>query len=261
MTSIRHAAVAGLFYPGSAIELDDTVRRLLDSAPTGHGPAPKALIVPHAGYVYSGPVAATAYARLREHRKLYERVILLGPSHRLAFDGVAVSSADVFRSPLGDVALDHDAIDRVQLPEIRTVDAAHQLEHSLEVHLPFLQSVLDSFVLVPLVVGHVRPDAVARIVDALWGGSETLIVVSSDLSHYLRYEDARAVDSSTCKAIENLQEGEINHDCACGATPLRGLLIAAKQRGSRITTLDLRNSGDTAGDRNRVVGYGSWVLS
>ena len=260
MTSIREPAVAGLFYPGSAIDLGDAVQRLLDDAPLEVGPAPKALVVPHAGYVYSGPVAAAAYTRLQRHRERYGRVVLLGPSHRVAFDGVAMSGADVFRSPLGDVAVDQAAIADLAMPELKTVDAPHQLEHSLEVHVPFLQTVLDSFVLVPLVVGHARPEAVARIIDALWGGPETLIVVSSDLSHYLRYDDARAIDRLTCTSIENLRDEDIDHDGACGATPLRGLLIAARRRGLSVETLDLRNSGDTAGDKDRVVGYGSWAL-
>ena len=261
MTSIREPAVAGLFYPGSAISLADTVRRLLDAAPLEAGPAPKALVVPHAGYIYSGPVAAAAYTRLRRHREQYERVVLLGPSHRVAFDGVAMSSADVFRSPLGDVAVDPAAIAELALPKLKIADAPHQLEHSLEVHLPFLQTVLESFVLVPLVVGHARAEAVADIIDALWGGPETLIVVSSDLSHYLRYDEARAIDRLTCTAIENLHDADISHEGACGATPLRGLLIAARRRGLRVETLDLRNSGDTAGDKDRVVGYGSWALN
>ncbi len=261
MTSIRNAAVAGLFYPGSAIELGDTVQRLLDGAPSGQGPAPKALIVPHAGYVYSGPVAATAYALLRQHREQYSRVVLLGPSHRVAFEGVAMSGADAFRTPMGNVALDKAAIADLASAGAKVLDAPHEFEHSLEVHLPFLQSALDSFSLVPLVVGHATPESVAAIIDAIWGGPATLIVVSSDLSHYLSYADARAIDKTTCDAIENFRERDIDHQRACGATPVRGLLIAAKRRGLKVTTLDLRNSGDTAGYRDRVVGYGSWAFS
>ena len=261
MTSIREPAVAGLFYPGDPIELRASVAALLGDVQVPDSPAPKALIVPHAGYVYSGPVAATAYARLLPHRPQYSRVILLGPSHRVAFNGIAMSAADVFRTAMGDVPVDPQARSSLEHAGVKVLDAPHAAEHSLEVHLPFLQSVLESFSVVPLVVGHAEPDTVATIIDRLWGGPETLIVVSSDLSHYLPYDDARDVDRETCTAIENLMEQDIDHHRACGATPLRGLLIAAKRHGMRITTLDLRNSGDTAGDKTRVVGYGSWAVS
>ena len=260
MTVIREPAVAGQFYPGNASELCATIRRLFEEVQGVEGPAPKALIVPHAGYIYSGPVAATAYARLCPYRELYTRVVLLGPCHRVAIRGLAMSGADVFRTPLGDVPLDQDAIADLAAPQVMVVGAAHQLEHSIEVHLPFLQTVIGSFSLVPLVVGDATREAVAEIIDVLWGGPDTLLVISSDLSHYLTYDDARTRDQATCQAIESLAAHSIDHEGACGATPLGGLLIAAKQRGMKVTTLDLRNSGDTAGDRNRVVGYGSWLF-
>lgn len=260
MRVIREPAVAGHFYPGDASALSTTIREFFEQVPVAAGPAPKALIVPHAGYVYSGSVAATAYTRLRPYRKQYTRVILLGPCHRVAVKGLAVSGADVFRTPLGDVPLDKDAIATLNMPEVTVLDAAHQFEHSLEVHLPFLQSAIESFSLVPLVVGDVATETVAEVIDALWGGPETLIVVSSDLSHYLSYDEARAADLATCEAIENMRERSIDHDGACGATPIGGLLIATKRRGMQVTTLDLRNSGDTMGDRSRVVGYGSWIF-
>ncbi len=260
MTVIREPAVAGQFYPGNARELRTAMTVLFEDVQVKPGPAPKALIVPHAGYIYSGPVAATAYARLRAYREQYIRVILLGPAHRVAVRGLALSAADVFRTPLGDVPLDKEVIAALNVPEVMVFDATHQLEHSLEVHLPFLQSVIESFSVVPLIVGDVAPETVAEVIDALWGGPETLIVVSSDLSHYLTYEKARTMDNATCQAIENLDVDRIDHHGACGATPIRGLLIAARRRGMKVTALDLRNSGDTAGDRNRVVGYGSWLF-
>ena len=260
MTVIREAAVAGQFYPGNASELSATIRLFFEDVEAEPGPAPKALIVPHAGYIYSGPVAATAYASLRPWRERYTRVILLGPAHRVAFSGLALSSADVFRTPLGDVLLDKEAVAALNMPGVQVFDTAHQFEHSLEVHLPFLQAVIGSFSLVPLVVGNAAPEAVAGVIDALWGGPETLIVVSSDLSHYLSYDEARASDKATCQAIESLEARNIDRDAACGATPISGLLIAAKRRGMKVTTLDLRNSGDTAGDRSQVVGYGSWLF-
>jgi hypothetical protein len=258
MTVIREPAVAGQFYPGNAAQLRATIGMLLDEAEIQEGPAPKALIVPHAGYIYSGPVAAAAYARLRPYRRRYTRVILLGPCHRVAVQGLALSGADVFRTPLGDVSLDKNTIDSLDLHDVNIID--DQFEHSLEVHLPFLQTVLESFSLVPLVVGDVAAETVADVIDALWGGPETLIVISSDLSHYLPYDEARATDQTTCEAIEKLQADRIDHHDACGATPIGGLLIAIKRRGMKAVTLDLRNSGDTAGDKSRVVGYGAWIF-
>ena len=260
MTVVREPAVAGQFYPGDASELRTAMRVFFEDVRVLPSPAPKALIVPHAGYIYSGPVAATAYARLRSFSGQYTRVILLGPAHRVAVSGLALSAADVFRTPLGDVPLDKEAIAALDMPEVTVFDATHQFEHSLEVHLPFLQSVIESFSVVPLIVGDVAADTVAEVIDALWGGPETLIVVSSDLSHYLSYEKARTMDNATRRAIENLEVDRIDHQAACGATPISGLLIAARRRGMKVTTLDLRNSGDTAGDRNRVVGYGAWLL-
>lgn len=260
MTLIRTPAVAGQFYAGNARELEATVTTLLDEAQQRDTAAPKALIVPHAGYIYSGPVAASAYARLRPHRQLFQRVVLLGPCHRMPVQGLALSSADVFRMPMGDVPLDKAAIAGLDIPGLQILDESHADEHSLEVHLPFLQAVLETFLLVPIVVGTASPGLVADVLTALWGGPETLIIVSSDLSHYLPYDSARALDAVTCRAIENLDAAQLDHDMACGAAPIAGLLVAAKRRGMGVTTLDLRNSGDTAGERDFVVGYGAWLF-
>jgi MEMO1 family protein len=261
MTTIREPAVAGLFYPANAGDLRTTIQGFLDAVQFHPGAAPKALIVPHAGYVYSGSVAATAYARLLPYRDRYTRVILLGPCHRVAVRNLALSGVDVFRTPLGDVPLDKEAIAALNRPEVRVFEAAHQLEHSLEVHLPLLQIVLGPFSLVPLVVGDAAPETVAEVIHTLWGGAETLIVASSDLSHYLAYDEALARDRSTCEAIEHLEAHHINHGDACGATPVRGLLIEAKSHAMEVTTLDLRNSGDTAGGKDQVVGYGAWMFT
>lgn len=260
MTVIREPAVAGRFYTGDAEELSRTVEFLLDGVRSREGAAPKALIVPHAGYVYSGPVAAAGYARLRPYRDRYERVLLLGPCHATPVRGLALSSADFFRTPLGDVPIDKAAIAKIDSPRVKVFDQTHEHEHSLEVHLPFLQTVLGAFTIVPLVVGNTTPDRVAEVLDSLWGGPETLIVVSSDLTHYLSYDRARAIDGETRQAIEDLEVRGIDHDVACGATPIGGLLITARRRGMTVTTLDLRNSGDTAGNRGHVVGYGSWMF-
>lgn len=264
MIRIREAAVAGSFYPADPGELHSAVHRLLDAAPAPAGPAPRALIVPHAGYVYSGAVAAAAYARLQPYRARYRRVVLLGPCHGVAVRGLAASSAGAFRTPLGDVPVQRCANEILRHPAVSIIDAAHRAEHSLEVQLPFLQAVLASFELLPLVVGDADPEDVAAVIDVLWSDPETLVVVSSDLSHYLVYEEARRQDRGTCRAIERLDPVKIGHQQACGATPLRGLLIAARRRALHCVTLDLRNSGDTSGDtsgdRAGVVGYGSWMF-
>jgi AmmeMemoRadiSam system protein B len=260
MTVVREPAVAGQFYPEDPAELRAVVRALLGEVePAGDVP-PKALIAPHAGYVYSGAVAASAYARLSRYRDVYKRAVLLGPCHRVPVAGMALSGADAFRTPLGDVPVDRDTVAALAERGVAVFEASHQYEHSLEVHLPFLQTVLGEFSIVPIVVGEARPQAVASLLEALWDGPETLILVSSDLSHYLDYDTARAQDAATCRRIEHFDTA-IAHDHACGATPVRGLLLAAKRHGMQVTTLDLRNSGDTAGARDFVVGYGAWMFA
>lgn len=264
MTVVRKPAVAGQFYASNASELATTVETLLSEVEEPGGAlsaAPKAIIAPHAGYIYSGPVAASAYACLRPHRDRYNKVVLLGPCHRVPVEGMALSGADVFRTPVGDVAIDRATVAGIAGEGVEISDLAHQYEHSLEVHLPFLQAVLDEFSLVPIVVGDATPDDVADVLDRVWGGDETLIVVSSDLSHYLRYAEARVFDEETRDAIEHFDYRLIDHSHACGATPLGGLLLAARRRGLQVRTIDLRNSADTSGDRRVVVGYGAWVFS
>jgi hypothetical protein len=261
MHTTRPAAVAGMFYPDSPAELRRTVGQMLADA--GHAEArhvPKALIVPHAGYIYSGPVAATAYARLSALRGRIRRVVLLGPTHRVYVRGLALPDAERFATPLGDVALDVDAMAKlVGLPQVVKSDAAHQMEHSLEVQLPFLQQVLGDFDLLPLAVGEASAEQVAEVLEKVWGGPETLIVISSDLSHYLPSELAREVDNGTVHAIMAL-DSHLNHEQACGATPINGLMLAARRHHLRPVTLDVRNSGDTAGDPSRVVGYASFAF-
>lgn len=262
---IRQPAVAGMFYPGDKSELQLSVKTYLQEAlqkQTESNEVPKAIIVPHAGYIYSGPVAASAYARLLPAREQISRVILLGPSHRVPFRGLASSSATHFITPLGQIPLDRDLIDKLeQFQQVTQLDQAHALEHSLEVHLPFLQEVLASFSLVPLVVGDTRPQDVAEVLEAAWDGPETLIVISSDLSHYHDYETARQMDQATSRAIEALQPEAIQFDDACGRNPVNGLLELAKRKGLHAETIDLRNSGDTAGPRDQVVGYGAYLIN
>lgn len=258
---IRPAAVAGRFYPAHPAELRRMIEGFLREAKPAATSAPKAVIAPHAGYVYSGPIAATAHARFRPARETIKRVVLLGPSHYVAFRGLATTSAQVWTTPLGAVPVDTDAVRRATaMPQVHILDEAHAQEHSLEVHLPFLQVVLDEFEIVPLVVGEAQDDQVAQIIETLWHGDETRFVISSDLSHYHDYASARGLDTATAHAIEDLQPQDIGSEQACGRGPICGLLRAAKTHGLRAETIDLRNSGDTAGPRSEVVGYGAWTF-
>lgn len=259
MTSTRPPAVDDSFYPADPRQLRTVISSFLRAVPAVSGPCPKAIIVPHAGYIYSGSIAASAYARVACGRDTIRRVVLLGPAHRLAFHGLALSSADFFATPLGSIPLDHPAITALlSLPGVQILDKAHALEHSLEVQLPFLQTVLADFSLVPIVVGNAPVETVAKIIAAVWGGPETLVVISSDLSHYEDYATAKQHDAATSQAIENLHPESIDYHDACGRLPMNGLLLVAMKLGLTVTPYDLRNSGDTAGDRDRVVGYGAY---
>ena len=256
MNDIRLPAVAGTFYPADPAILAQEVEQLLAAVEAPEPPAAlKALIVPHAGYIYSGPVAAQAYARLRPQAARITRVVLLGPVHRVAVRGLALPAASTFATPLGKVPLDRAGMAAIaDLPQVGVSAAAHALEHSLEVHLPFLQTVLGAFQLLPLAVGDATADEVAQVLERLWGGEETLVVISSDLSHYLSYAAAQNTDSATVRQILAMEPG-LNHQQACGATPVNGLLRFAAAHGLHTQLLDMRNSGDTSGDKARVVGY------
>ncbi len=261
MQTVRIPAVAGQFYPADPAQLHTQLQQFLSQVEPPAEPPPKAIIVPHAGYIYSGPIAASAYARLKAARNRITRVVLLGPSHRVGFRGIAASMMTVFATPLGQIPLDQEALELVrQLPEVGFLEQAHAQEHSLEVHLPFLQAVLGDFKLAPLVVGDASPSEVGAVLEALWGGPETLIVISSDLSHYYDYQTARNMDDATSKAIEALRFEDIGYEQACGRNPVNGLLWVARRKNLHGETIDLRNSGDTAGPRNQVVGYGAYVF-
>lgn len=262
---VRPPAVAGIFYPAEPQALRDAIRRCLDEAARRPAPRmerpPRALIVPHAGYVYSGPIAASAYVRLAEREPQPERVVLLGPAHRVLLRGLAATGCSFFSTPLGRVPVDRAAIERVAgLPQVAIRDDAHAREHSLEVQLPFLQCVIGEFRLVPFVVGEATPEEVAEVIECLWGGPETFFVISSDLSHYYDYATAQRLDTMTTRAIEALAPERLEEESACGRVPVRGMLVAARRHGLRVTTLDLRNSGDTAGGRDEVVGYGAYAF-
>ncbi len=256
----RTPAVAGMFYPADPQQLAHDVQQLLTEAHP-HALIPKALIVPHAGYIYSAAIAATAYATLRPIAARIRRVVLLGPTHRVAIRGLALPEAGAFDTPLGRVMLDTAAVRTIaHLPQITVSAQAHTLEHSLEVQLPFLQSILPYFTLLPLAVGMASAEEVAEVLDVLWGGEETLIVISSDLSHYLPYATAQRVDGETVQSILDLHQ-PIAHERACGGTPISGLIVAARKHHLTAHLLDLRNSGDTAGARDQVVGYAALAFT
>jgi len=260
MSTIRPPAVAGMFYPADPGRLAHDVQQLLGDA-RHFDLVPKALIVPHAGYVYSGAIAATAYATLRDVASRIRRVVLLGPTHRVAVRGLALPGADAFDTPLGSVPLDAAGARAIaRLPQVGISAQAHALEHSLEVQLPFLQSVLTDFTLLPLAVGMATAEEVAEVLETVWGGDETLIVISSDLSHYLPYATAQRIDNETAQSILELRQ-PIDHDHACGGTPISGLIVAAQMHHLAPHLLDLRNSGDTAGSHDQVVGYASFAFT
>lgn len=259
MVGVRQPCVAGYFYPADKQVLQKNIQDLLSAVTPVKLTAPKAIIAPHAGYIYSGPIAATIYQTLLPIKDTIKRVVLLGPAHRVAFNGIAVTQCTSFITPLGDIPIDSEAINAaLKTPDVNVNEHAYDGEHSLEVQLPFLQSILTDFKLVPCVVGFAAPELVASVLEQLWGASETLIVISSDLSHYHDYSTAQQLDSATSQAIVDLAPERIGDDQACGRLPIKGLLLAARKLNLHATVLDLRNSGDTAGDRNRVVGYGAY---
>lgn len=270
MHKVRPAAVAGTFYPADGLILAGDIKAMLTTAASiasekaeknTESAPPKAIVVPHAGYIYSGQTAAKAYTRLAAWHGKIKRIILLGPVHRVPVRGLALPDADTFETPLGEVRLDKLAIASLAgMKQVVINSLVHEQEHSLEVQLPFLQSVLDEFTLVPLAVGEATPAEVAEVLEVLWGGPETVIVVSSDLSHYLPYTMAETVDQSTVHDILNMR-ALLTHHQACGGTPVNGLISAARKHHLLPTLLDLCNSGDTAGDKKHVVGYASFMFT
>jgi AmmeMemoRadiSam system protein B len=258
---VRRPAVAGSFYPGHSDQLRQDVVKLLADVGTAVNIAPKALIAPHAGYIYSGSTAAAAFATLHDSRQTLTRIVLIGPAHYVAIGGIALPTVDAFETPLGRVPVDRAGLNEIAgLPFVSRNDAAHAPEHALEVELPFLQIVLPSFSLLPLVVGDASAHEVAQVLARLWSGPETLLVISSDLSHYLSYEAARRLDAATAAAIENGDWSSLGPGQACGYLPIAGFLIEANRRNLKARRLSMCNSGDTAGPRDQVVGYGAWTF-
>jgi hypothetical protein len=257
----RPAAVAGRFYPASSHALDRMVNEFLSQAQAGSTADPKAVIAPHAGYIYSGPIAGSSLRPWVEASAKINRIILIGPSHFVYFDGLALPSDTKFATPFGDVSVDMESVKRLrELPQVQVFDPAHEQEHCLEVELPFLQRTLKDFQIVPLVVGEASDDEVCEVLELLWGGPETRFVISSDLSHYHSYEAARRLDRATADHIEASRGSQLTGNHACGYRAIRGFLKAAERHDLTIETVDLRNSGDTAGPRDRVVGYGAMLF-
>lgn len=262
MEIIRPPAVAGMFYPANSDTLKEVIEQDLAQATARPGSSPpKVLIVPHAGYIYSGSIAASAFVLLEPYHQVIKRVVIIGPSHRVGFKGVALSSADNFDTPLGMIPVDKKAQAKLlEITGIHIMDEAHADEHSLEVQLPFLQTLLDNFAIIPIVAGDASPQLIAKIIETLWGGSETLILISSDLSHYHQYQTAQMLDQTTSQAILNLDVNAVDSEHACGCVGIRGLLTFSQQHPLEATVLDLRNSGDTAGSKDSVVGYGAYLF-
>jgi hypothetical protein len=270
--NIRPPAVASMFYPGGTAELRNAVQNYLSNAGTeedvpklkkGETAELRTLIVPHAGYIYSGKIAASAYRLLEQNQNQFKRVLLLGPAHRVWLEGAAFPEADAFQTPLGEITLDKELIEKMlaEFSWISVSDEAHAEEHCLEVQLPFLQETLGEFKLLPLVVGDAKTELLAALIHQFSEDHETLIVISTDLSHFHDYQTAREIDARTANAIELLEQNRISTEDACGAYPLRGALLAASQNQWNVHRLGLCNSGDTAGDRGRVVGYGAWAMT
>lgn len=256
--TVREPAVAGIFYPGERFVLQKTVQELLDQAPQFR-PTPKAIVVPHAGFIYSGSIAASAYASLINEKDSIKKIVILGPAHTLFFKGIAYDSAEQFASPLGTIDQDQELLAKItDLPFVYRLPEAHKKEHSLEVQFPFCQVLFSKFTVLPLIVGETHPEQVAQLIERIWGNDDTLLIISSDLSHYLPYEIAQRLDHKTCFAIDTLNEESLAHEGACGYYPLRGFLHFARQKQLLGRLLDLRNSGDTAGEKDKVVGYASY---
>jgi len=262
MINIREASVAGTFYPTDPIQLKQMLEQYLNDASVSNK-VPKAIIAPHAGYIYSGAIAASVYARLQSAKELINRVLLIGPSHRVGFHGLALSTAKQFATPLGNIEVDVNTVAQIaEYSFAQYMDQAHTYEHSLEMHLPFLQTVLKKFSLIPIVAGDASAEQICQIIEQFWDETETLIVISSDLSHFHDYETAQKLDRDTTEKIEKLRYEELGSSSACGCVPISGLLALVRKKGLQVKAIDIRNSGDTAGsnDKNRVVGYGAYVI-
>jgi len=268
MTIIRPPAVAGTFYPNDADILRSEIDGLMDAAlhsdAVSGDVSPKAIIVPHAGLMFSGSLAALGFATVRALKDTIKRIVIIGPAHRMAFQGIALARADQFATPLGNMRCDLPALQKaLALPHVQMLDDAHTLEHGLEIELPFIQRLFgeqSDIGIVPLLVSRCSPRQVHEVIEKLWGGPETLIVISSDLSHFHDYDTAKRMDNRTRAMIENFDAENIDTNDACGALPVAGMLIAARNRGMKIKTLGMRNSGDVTGDKSRVVGYGAWAV-
>ena len=268
MTIIRPPAVAGSFYPADAdilrSEIDGLIGAALHTDIVQNKAIPKAIIVPHAGLMFSGSLAALGFATVRALKDTIKRILIIGPAHRMAFQGIALAKADGFATPLGNLRCDLGALQSaLALPQVQILDDAHRLEHGLEIELPFIQRLFGEKTdigIVPLLVGRCSPRQVHEVIEALWGGPETLIVISSDLSHFHDYDTAKSMDNHTRAMIEALDAENIGSNDACGALPVGGMLLSARKRGMQIKTLGMRNSGDVTGDKSRVVGYGAWAI-
>ncbi|MDH5719900.1 MAG: AmmeMemoRadiSam system protein B [Spirochaetia bacterium] len=260
MNGARQPAVAGIFYPGVPDELKNAINGYCEKSEEIKK-IPKAVISPHAGYMYSGVVAAQGYSFLKNNKNLYKKIFIIGPSHRHSFYGIALHSAEKFATPLGEVPVDQDIKkELLKYSEVSIEDKAHSAEHSVEVQIPFLQYFLEDFKIIPMVTGGLKNNEVSKIIKAFWKEKDVFFIVSSDLSHYLKYDETQKKDNETSLFIENFESEKITSDRACGAAAIRGLLTGSKEYASEIKTVKLLNSGDTSGDKKNVVGYGAYHI-
>jgi len=260
----RQASVAGSFYPKNPAQLKKTLTNLFNANEDlniDFQTPVKAIIAPHAGYIYSGPIAAKAYSLVSTCIKGKNKITIIGPSHFVPFNGIALSTAEFFETPLGKIKVDHHAYELInRIPEVIYLDEAHAREHSIEVHLPFIQYLKKDVRIIPLAVGQTSYQKVAKVLEKFCEEKDNLIIISSDLSHYHAYGYAQKYDLQTALKIENYKCSQLGPNEACGYLAIAGLLKMAKDRKYKIKRIDLCNSGDTSGSKDTVVGYGSWFF-
>ena len=254
---VREAAVAGIFYPADVYQLKNDINGYLQHITDNNSGKPKILITPHAGYKYSAQVAASAFAKLRPFKDKIKKVFLLGPSHRVYVNGVALPKEKSFKTPLGIIKVDSDIVEQISKTKpFKFKSTAHKNEHSLEVSLPFLQVVLGNFEIIPMLYGEANPHEIAQTIQPYLERDDSILIVSADLSHYLDYSTAKKVDEQTAN---NIKEGKtVDHHQSCGATAINTALIMAQNFGLVPQMLNMANSGDVIGDKDSVVGYGAW---
>ena len=261
MEKIKQADVAGMFYPGEEASLRQMVDGFIQKA-LSFDLRPRAIIAPHAGYIYSGSIAGTAYKTIAAVRDQIENVIIMSPAHRFYLRGIALHMADAFATPLGNIPVNIGIVKKIkQFSSVQWEERSFIQEHGLETHLPFIQRAFKPGIkIVPMIVGECQESEVAEILESVWEDPRNFVIISSDLSHFHSYADAKKLDRNTVDLIQNLDSQSLDTEFACGHYPICGLLNLARNRKLKIKALDIRSSGDTAGSKESVVGYGSFAV-